>query len=149
MEGTQGTIEAMKKDRKGFKLSDGEWYSNSFKDELIVNKGDEVKITYKLNGTYRNYETVEVVKKSVKQEYDRKEERINVDAGNIVQRATELVIQDKAETLEEATNAVIKAFEIAQNALRGIKPEEVKIINKPTPQQEYEQDYNDVEVVKK
>ena len=49
--------------------------------------------------------------------YDRETERINVDAGNIVQRATELVVDGKEESLDKATGAVILCFKKAQNAL--------------------------------
>jgi len=64
-ETTEGIVASLKRDRKGLKLEDGEWYSNGFMPEINhVGVGDKVKITYKVNGSYKNYETVEVLEKA-------------------------------------------------------------------------------------
>ena len=49
-------------------MKDGNWYSNSFMPELNhVAVGDKVKITYKVNGQYKNHETIEVLEKAAVQ----------------------------------------------------------------------------------
>lgn len=60
---TIGKVTSVRKDRKGIKLDDGNWYSNTFKPALEVNVGDEVKVEYTLKGEYRNHQKVEVTSK--------------------------------------------------------------------------------------
>lgn len=59
-----GAVTSVRKDRKGFKLDDGNWYS-SFAP-VKAEKGDQVKIEFVINGNYRNLKNVEVVGKSDK-----------------------------------------------------------------------------------
>ncbi len=49
-----GTIEAVTKDGKRFKLDDGAWYSCFKASELKAGKGDYVSFTYVENGTFNN-----------------------------------------------------------------------------------------------
>lgn len=50
-----GTVEAIRKDGKAFKLSGGDWYS-AFKAEQLngAQKGDTVEFQYKTNGNFKN-----------------------------------------------------------------------------------------------
>jgi len=48
----QGTIKVMRKDRKGFQLEDGQWYSGY--NLLSVNKGDTVEFNFTQKGQYKN-----------------------------------------------------------------------------------------------
>jgi hypothetical protein len=62
----QGTIKYMKKDNRGFKLSeDDNWYS-MYRGSLPVkvNTGDKVEVDYQLNGEYRNIKELKVLSTS-------------------------------------------------------------------------------------
>lgn len=56
---TEGKVKCMKKDRKGFQLEDGMWYSGF--DVLTAKKGDNVKVGYKINGNFRNISSLDVL----------------------------------------------------------------------------------------
>lgn len=61
MKNTEGIIKVVRKDKKGFQLDDGLWYS-SFK-ELDVVKGDKVAVGFEFskNGFYKNIEELKVL----------------------------------------------------------------------------------------
>ena len=102
----------------GEKAEDGkdQWF-NGF--TLEAEKGDEIEFELDINGTWHNFKNVKVTKKAeVKsQSQGSNEFRVNVDAGNCVQRAVELVIADKAKTLIEATMQTVAAFKAARKEL--------------------------------
>lgn len=57
----RGTVQSMRKDRKGLKLND-QWYSDF--DVLSCNTGDVVEIHYYVNGDFRNIKALKVVGQS-------------------------------------------------------------------------------------
>lgn len=108
-----GKIESIKKDRKGIKIA-GKWYSSNYINPITANIGDEVKITLNNKGYLESVETLKKSETNGKEEF-----RANVDAGNILQRATELTIavlnnsKDVPainEVLNEAVNQCLKQF---------------------------------------
>ncbi len=119
---TTGVVELMKKDKTGVKLDDGEWYSNNFKPALEhVKQGDTVKVTYKVNGNFNNYETVEVVEKgSIPQTDNFAKAREAKDASQLTSYAKDIVLtiignsQMPKETIkvlmQEAASAVAEAY---------------------------------------
>ena len=50
----QGKVTAMRRDRKGLQLDDGNWYSSFNAIGSDVNKGDEVSFTYVAKGRFNN-----------------------------------------------------------------------------------------------
>ena len=55
-----GKVKNVRKDRKGLELDNGSWYS--YRADTIrdgINRGDTVTITYNVNGTYNNIETID------------------------------------------------------------------------------------------
>lgn len=74
---TKGMIKSVKKDKKGFQLDDGKWYTG-FK-ELNVSKGQHVQFDYTVNGDFRNIHNGSLAvdpnqPKDVSNEYKTKEE---------------------------------------------------------------------------
>ena len=116
-----GVVEAVRKDKKGFMIADV-WYSNSFlKEEVNVSKGDKVEFDtnekgYLMEGT-KVLEAGQTTKPT--------DFRINVDAGNCVQRAVELIIARNPEVKKEelstlivdTTKAIVLAFNEAKKEL--------------------------------
>ena len=92
----QGTVSAAKnKDGKfGIKIGE-EWY-NGF-GEANCKKGDVVEVEFKQNGKWKNVDSIKVITSAPFEtadkysQKDQKDYRINVDAGNILQRVTEVI----------------------------------------------------------
>ncbi len=89
-----GIVELMKRDKTGVKLDDDNWYSNNFKPELKnIEVGDTVKVTYKQNGIYKNYETIEVIGSVPKFDIDKfSKARESKDASQLTSYAKDLTI---------------------------------------------------------
>lgn len=122
-----GVVKALRKDRKGLQLADDQWYANKFGKEIEANIGDEVKITYVLNGQWKNHETVEVLKKKenslpsyVKETSDSR------DRSMAVSYAKDLVVAliNKSKDISEAEKQMEKLAETANGiyALMGSLP---------------------------
>jgi len=117
-----GVVEAVRKDKKGFMIADV-WYSNSFlKEEVNVSKGDKVEFDTNEKGYLMEGTKVLEAGQTTKPIADF---RINVDAGNCVQRAVELIIawnpevkQEELSTLiVDTTKAIVLAFNEAKKEL--------------------------------
>lgn len=118
-----GIVQAIKKDHKGICLKDptnpeGKWYSNGFfKGSISANIGDEVELELKENGQYINLMSVKVIKANTQTLNN--EFRLNVDAGNCLQRATELVIAGKSTDLVECAKLCATAFKKTLDVLNS------------------------------
>lgn len=136
---TQGIVKSLKKDKKGIRLSDDQWYSNNFKDELNVNVGDEVKVTYKVNGMFKNYETIEVIRKAPQSDTFAKA-RESKDASQLTSYAKDIVIaaignsqmpkEEVKVLMLEAARAVAEAYNQIKEDISGEK-KEVKAEKEP------------------
>jgi len=120
-----GIVQAIKGDGKGLAIKGdnpkGDWYSNKFfKGNIDAKKGDEVELTIAINGQYKNLMAVKVIKANTNPNNSQTDyKRENVDAGNCLQRATELIIAGKTETnnLVVETKRCVAAF---KGALREL-----------------------------
>lgn len=131
---TTGIVELVKKDKKGVKLDDQSWYSNNFKEPLKdVNVGDTVKVTYIVNGIWKNYETIEVLEKAPISEQTNTfaKARASDDASPLTAYAKDLVVAaignsnmpkvDVAEMLPVAAVAIAKAYNQIKDIISGIE----------------------------
>jgi len=127
-----GVVKSLRKDRKGMQLTDEQWYANKFGKELEVGIGDEVKVTYVLNGQWRNYEKVEILKKKenslppyVKETSDSR------DKSYAASYAKDLVVAliEKSKDIQEAEKQLEKLSKIANEIynLMGSLPLKEKI----------------------
>ena len=99
------------------KTSEGkdQWF-NGF--TLEAEKGDKIEFELEINDTWHNFSKVKVTEKAPKvQSAGSAEFRVNVDAGNCVQRAVELINGGKKESLMAITLLVVSAFRAAKNEL--------------------------------
>ena len=119
-----GNVELVSTTKGYVKLSDGKFYGNKFYKGNWPNKGDSVEITLEQNGEYWNVKSI-AVKTSAPTKQDAVDNRINVDAGNCLQRATELTIAGKGnKTLLATALEVVAAFKAAKMELeRAIEPQ--------------------------
>ena len=121
MNNVTGTVTSMRKDRKGLKVGE-QWYGNKFLvNELTCNTGDKVEVTLDEKGYLQTVVIKEAGKYSSKSEpkdETRKEERYNVDAGNCVQRAVELINGGKKGEILPTTLEVVAAFKAARIELK-------------------------------
>lgn len=125
----QGKIEVMKKDRKGFKMDDGQWYSNNFKPELNVKVGDTVNVNYTVNGQYYNYDTVEVTESAPAEAKQAETKTIGV----LTSYAKDLIVaaignsqMPKVELkmlMKESAEAVIEAYKQIEKSIYDSEPE--------------------------
>lgn len=54
-----GKVKAVRKDKTGFQLENKKWFGRS-KEDLLINKGDQVDVTYTIDGIWNNIESVYV-----------------------------------------------------------------------------------------
>ena len=127
---TKGRVQTLKKDNKGVLLDDDNWYSNNYKDPLKnVNKGDFVKVTYKQNGVYKNYETIEVLESAPQEESKFSKARESKDASQLTSYAKDIVIatignsnmpKEEVKTLmQEAGKAVAETYNRIKDIISG------------------------------
>lgn len=120
-----GKIEAVSQKEKGYSFKIGsDWFSGFGK--APAKKGDEVEFDFYENNGFKNITKTGV--KVIKANTQTSENicRINVDAGNCLQRATELIIAGKGEDLTEVTKLCVKAYQEALNLLSGKQSEETE-----------------------
>lgn len=82
----KGIIKAVKKDKKGFQLDDGKWYTG-FK-ELSVSKGQAVQFDYTINGDFRNIHngSLSVDPTNVTQDYPQANPTSTIDKDRLIVR---------------------------------------------------------------
>ena len=107
----------------GVKAEDGkdQWYNGY---SLDAEKGDKIEFELEINENWHNFSKVKVIEKATKSGTNATsaEFRVNVDAGNCVQRAVELVNNNDAlgvEGLMDTTMKTVAAFKAAKRELEG------------------------------
>ena len=112
---TKGIIASVRKDKHGFKIGDF-WFSDRI-NVVDVNRGDEVEVEYVENGQWKNIISVEKLSSgsvpAPRQETSSKDFRLNVDAGNILQREVDLLAGlklDLAVTTKVLTEGTLGGF---------------------------------------
>jgi hypothetical protein len=167
----QGIVKALRKDRKGVQLTDGAWYANKFAKEIEnISTGDEVKVTYVENGNWKNYETVELIKKKeipaftpnsyIQEASDNKVKSICVGYATQICNAEIEVLVPKCKDLAEArklcTERRSEIFEMASALfeliqampIKAIGAEEVKVTMTATKNKLTGETSSDVKVEK-
>lgn len=128
-----GTVEDVNNTWKSVKIN-GESFSGKFtyKGEM-PKKGDQVEmdlvssVSKKDNKTYWNIVNIKTIKANTTPNDTKVEFRLNVDAGNCLQRAVELIVSGKTETtdLKAETLKCVVAFKEALRELAAT-PEPVE-----------------------
>ena len=95
----EGVAKAVRKDAKGFQLDNGEWYSGF--NPLTIKKGDRVKVSYKVNGDFKNIDSFDIITKAPetsapsapKRDYHLSPEQVRTNAVDLALRTkTELAL---------------------------------------------------------
>lgn len=147
IEKISGTVEAVRKDGKGFMLDNEQWYSNNrAKGKVACEKGDKVEVEFTRNGEWKNYTSVKVTEKKAIQT---QETRIDVNASQLCSYAKDLVVgaMDKGievksipEAMKTAANAVAEAYLLIKAKItqpQGREQETEAIKGEEEPEEEY------------
>lgn len=168
METVSGTVTAVRKDKKGFQVDDGEWFSSW--DPVSVNRGDSVVFNYKTKGSFKNVAgkiRIDTSAAPAPKSGGRKDYNLGVELGhaaNLAQRVMEVMYcedqMDASEvevgsakywaTFSEQTLRAYKVMRALRSKVEGgddtpdespveSKPAEVRIeVANPTPDESFE-----------
>ena len=130
---TKGIVKSIKKDGKGLQLTDGNWYSGFA--QLECSKGDEVEITYVVNGQWKNIKTITTTKKATVSQSEAREDKAKT---MLVSYAKDLVVAmiqyaahnekefDLKESLKLASEGIVESYESIAQQIEGKKNQEDK-----------------------
>ena len=123
-----GIVELLKKDKKGLKLVEEDWYS-SWNDEVNCNPGDEVKITFDQNTkddrTFNNFTKIEVIGKSTQPILSKALVDNSKVASMLVSYAKDLTVtqMEKSGAVMDVKNVFPVAMDIVIEAYKKTKQE--------------------------
>lgn len=114
MEQVTGTVKAKRKDGKGIMI-DESWYSS--RGQVPCNKGDEVKVSYEVNGRWNNISNVEVLSKGTAPAPSGGGKAFNnagIEIGHAINNAVQLAIFEGRTDMDTIREKAIEVFYLAK-----------------------------------